>query len=105
VGQDEKQQLAMCPVSGGGCTALTKGDLPVWDSSESKIYFLRGGASVGHPLDLWSLDLKTHSEKQLAQVGPFLSLETFFDVSRSGQIVTTPFHEGRSELWLADMKR
>ena len=51
------------------------------------------------------VDVKTRAEKHLAAVGPFLPSETFFDVSRSGQIVTAPFREGRTELWLADLKR
>jgi hypothetical protein len=54
---------------------------------------------------LWSLDLKTRTEKKVASIGPFRSIDIHFDLSRSGQIITAPFREGRSELWLADIKR
>ena len=97
--------MVICPTSGASCTPLTKGMRPVWDASGSRIYFIRVGDSRSQPQDLWSLDLKTRTEKKVATVGPFRPIDIDFDVSRSGQIVTAPFREGRSELWLADIKR
>ncbi len=106
VGTQESGQMAVCPVSGSPCTTLTNGDQPAWDpSGGAKIYFMRARASREEPFDLLSLDLKTRSERQLAPIGPFLLVESFFDVSRSGQVVTAPFRQARSELWLADLKR
>ena len=104
-GQLENRQIAICPTSGASCTTLTKGMNPVWDRSGSTIYFIRMADSRSLPQDLWSIDLKTRTEKKLATVGPFRAIDIHFDVSRSGQIVTAPFREGRSELWLADIKR
>jgi Tol biopolymer transport system component/tRNA A-37 threonylcarbamoyl transferase component Bud32 len=105
VGQLENGQIAICPTSGASCTTLTKGMKPVWDASGSKIYFIRLGNSRSQPQDLWSLDLKTRTEKKVATVGPFRMIDIHFDLSRSGQIITAPFREGRSELWLAEIKR
>ncbi|MDQ6706870.1 MAG: protein kinase [Acidobacteriota bacterium] len=105
VGEQANGQMAICPASGASCTSLTKGTHPAWDASGANIYFIRVGASRLHAQDLWSLDLKTRAEKKIATVGPFRSIDIFFDLSRSGQIVTAPFREGRSELWLADIKQ
>jgi len=95
----------MCPTSGATCTPLTKGMHPVWDASGSRIYFIRPADSPTQPQDLWSLDLKTRTEKKVASIGPFRSIDIHFDLSRSGQIITAPFREGRAELWLAELKR
>lgn len=97
--------MAICPTSGAGCTSLTKGTHPAWDASGSRIYFIRLGYSRLQPQNLWSLDLKTRAEEKIASVGPFRAIDITFDLSRSGHIVTAPFREGRSELWLADIKR
>ena len=94
----------MCPAAGGKCTQVSTGGYPKWDADGSKIYFWRW-TSLKETGDLWRHDLKTHSEKQLGTLGPFYPVESFFDVSRAGQAISTPFHEGRTELWLADLKR
>jgi Tol biopolymer transport system component len=97
-------ELRICPAAGGACTGLGKGDLPVWDSTGSKVYFWRQrGDAPGR--SLWSMDLRSRVEKELAALGPFSQVEASFDLSRSGQVVSTPFHEGRTELWMADLKR
>jgi serine/threonine protein kinase len=96
--------LVTCPAAGGACTVIGKGRLPVWDRSGSKIYSMRSRPpSLG--LELWSLDLQTRAEQQLSPLGPFDPVEVFYDVSRAGQIVSAPFREGRTELWMADLKR
>jgi hypothetical protein len=51
------------------------------------------------------MGLTTRSVKQLATLGPFSPVEGFFDVSRASQVITAQFREGRTELWLADIKR
>jgi eukaryotic-like serine/threonine-protein kinase len=99
-----ERMLRICPVAGGTCAQLPGGGLPVWDPSGSTIYFWRQGVR-GAPIALWSADLKTRSEKLVAQLGPFSPAQIFFDVSGAGQVVTAPFHEGRTELWLADIKK
>ncbi|MBK5294998.1 MAG: PD40 domain-containing protein, partial [Acidobacteriia bacterium] len=104
LGEQEDGQIGVCPSSGASCTALTKGLSPVWDASGSRIYFIRLGLSPSQPQDVWSIDLKTRTEKKVASVGPF-HLDIHFDLSRSGKIITAPFREGRSELWLAEFKR
>ena len=105
LGQQENGLMAICPTSGTGCTPLTKGLYPAWDQSGSRVFFIRLGYSRSQPQDLWSIDLKTRIEQKVASVGPFKPIDISFDLSRSGQIVTAPFREGRSELWLADVKR
>ena len=105
VGEQENGLMAICPTSGAGCTSLTKGMYPVWDQSGSRVFFIRLGYSRSQTQDLWSIDLKTRIEQNVASVGPFKPIDISFDLSRSGQIVTAPFREGRSELWLADVKR
>ena len=77
----------------------------MWDPSGTKIYFMRVRASREQVFDLWSMDLKTRSEEQLASLGPFLLIQAFFDVSRSRQVITAVRRQSRSELWLADVKR
>lgn len=103
-GEQLNGQMAICPTSGASCTALTKGTHPAWDASGLKLYFIRLGHSRSQPQDLWLLEIATRSEKKIASVGPFRPIDITFDVSRSGQLVTAPFREGRSELWLADIK-
>ena len=105
VGEQVNGQMAICPISGSGCTSLTKGTHPVWDAAGLNIYFIRLGYSRSQPQDIWSLDVKTGAEKKIATVGPFRPIDIFFDLSRTGQIITAPFREGRSELWLADIKQ
>ena len=105
VGEQDNGQMAICPTSGGGCNSLTRGTHPAWDQSGSRVVFMRLGHSRSQPQDVWSLDLKTGAEQKVAAVGPFKPIDIFFDLSRSGRIVTAPFREGRSELWLADIKR
>jgi len=105
VGPLENRQIAICPVSGQACTTVTTGESPVWDPSGAKIYFMRVRASREQVFDLWSMDLKTHAEEQLASLGPFLLIQAFFDISRSRQVITAVRRQSRSELWLADVKR
>ena len=84
---------------------MGKGSLPVWDSTGSKVYFWRQRPEATGSYYLWSVDLQTRAEKELAALGSFPRVERFYDVSRSGQVVTAPFREGRTELWMADLKR
>jgi serine/threonine protein kinase len=96
--------MRICPALGGACTPLARGQLPVWGRDGSTIYFCRP-SSNRRTMDLWSLDVKTGRETQIAPLGPFVQVEVFFDVSRRGQVISTPFREGRTELWAAEMKR
>uniref|UniRef100_Q020S4 Serine/threonine protein kinase n=1 Tax=Solibacter usitatus (strain Ellin6076) TaxID=234267 RepID=Q020S4_SOLUE len=96
--------IRICPVAGGACTGVAKGSLPVWESTGAKIYFWRHRPETAGQY-LWSIDLKTREEKELAALGSFSQVESFYDISRSGQVITTPFREGRTELWMADLKR
>jgi Tol biopolymer transport system component len=99
-----RTELRICPAAGGACAGLGRGEWPVWDQTGSVVYFWRQAADATSP-HLWSIDLQTRSEKELATLGPFSQVEGSYDISRFGQVVTTPFREGRTELWMADMKR
>jgi hypothetical protein len=99
-----QSEMRICPASGGACASLGRGGFPVWDHDGATIYFWRLGATQ-KTADLWSMGLTTRSVKQLATLGPFSPVEGFFDVSRASQVITAQFREGRTELWLADIKR
>jgi Tol biopolymer transport system component len=101
---ENRTELRICPAAGGACAGLGRGDFPAWDHSGSLVYFWRQAADP-NSRRLWSIDLQTRAEKDVAALGPFTQVEAYFDVSRFGQVVTTPFREGRTELWMADLKR
>jgi serine/threonine protein kinase len=105
VGDQINGIMAICPISGAPCSSLTKGTHPAWDAGGKSIYFIRLADSRTQPQDLWSLDLRSGIEKKVASVGPFRPIDIQFDLSRKGQVITAPYREGRSELWLADIKQ
>jgi Tol biopolymer transport system component len=93
-------EIAVCPADGGDCDLVTKGVKPVWSGDGSRIFFL--DAYREQP-ELWSVKLSGEDRRKFAVLGPFRYVDIHFDVSPSDQIVYSPWHEGRYELWLAEL--
>jgi hypothetical protein len=67
------------------------------------IYFLRALSNAGEQ-EMWSRDLASGAEKKIGAIGPFRPIDVTFDVSVKDVIVSAPYHQGRSELWMADIR-
>jgi Tol biopolymer transport system component len=97
--------ICVCPVTEEKCTPLSKGPPPTptaWSADGSRIYFLRP-ARAPMMRELWSVNPDTRAEAKVTEVGPFTTLDAFFDVSAQGRVVSTALHESRHELWLAEL--
>jgi Tol biopolymer transport system component/predicted Ser/Thr protein kinase len=96
--------VAACPVDGGACRRLTAGQVPVWSSDGSRIYFLRDIAN-SELKELWSMTPDgANQRKVFDRMGPYRPIDVTFDVSRNGEIVWSGYIEGRHELWQAILR-
>ena len=103
LGSTPGDRIVVCPAASGACKMITRGNRPKWSGDGSRIYFLRATQSR-ELFEPWSASHDGSDEKKIARLGPF-SLETVhFDVSANGQVVWTPFRQGRQELWLAEIR-
>jgi Tol biopolymer transport system component len=103
LGSTEEDRIMVCPVAGGACKALTKGNRPKWSGDGSQIYFFRATQNPDG-FELWFANSDGLQEKKIAQLGPFSVAEVHFDISTRGQVAWMPFTEGRQELWLAEIR-
>ena len=94
--------IHICNPITGDCKPLTKGSEPVWSGDDSRIFFFRAGQSRDTP-ELWSIATRGGDERRIGPLGPFRVIDVYFDLSARGQIVWAPFHQGRQELWLAEL--
>lgn len=90
------------PTEENRCEILTKGTKPAFSRDESRIFFLRGRS--GRVAELWTMDFRSHKERLLRQLGPFPPGAEMIDVVDGDRIVWPSYHEGRQELWLAELK-
>jgi Tol biopolymer transport system component len=84
------------------CREVSVGLAPKWSADGLRIYYLRPATRLGW-FDMWSASEDGSGEQRITTLGPFRADEVHFDVSRDGRIVWAPSHEGRKELWLADL--
>jgi Tol biopolymer transport system component len=103
LGSTHDDRVAICPASGGECALVTRGHHARWSADNTRIYFLRSRGNSGW-FELWSASRDGSGEKSIALLGPFRSFLVHFDVSKRGHIVWAPFHEGRQELWLTELR-
>jgi Tol biopolymer transport system component len=103
LGSTKDDRILACPVAGGACKVLTRGNRLRWSGDGSRIFFFRTTRSA-NSFELWSAAGDGSDEKKIAQLGPFRPTEVHFDVSSRGEIVWVRFEEGRQELWLAEIR-
>jgi hypothetical protein len=82
---------------------VTRGEAAKWSPRDGRLYFTRpAAAGAGH--DLWSIAPDGTRETRLTHLGNFRSIDLFFDVSRTNQIVWAPLRAGEHQLWTAQVK-
>ena len=96
--------VGVCSVDGSGCRIVTRGQYPVaWSPDDTRLYFLRA-AATGSTQEVWSVSLDGGDERKERDIGSHRTIDRFFDVSITGEIVFAPVTEGRRELWTARLR-
>jgi serine/threonine protein kinase len=96
--------VGICSVDGSGCRTVARGQYPVaWSPDDTRLYFLRAAATGGNQ-EVWSATLDGQDERKERDIGSHRSIDRFFDVSITGEIVFAPITEGRRELWTARLR-
>ena len=90
-----------CRVADAACRAIVDGNLPAWSADEQRVFVVRPSTNAGAPQEVWSAKADGTDEQLVASLGRFRQIDRYFDVSRSGQLVWSPFIEGRHEVWTA----
>jgi hypothetical protein len=83
---------------------VATGAAPVWSGDGRRIFVLRPANDSSAPQELWSADTDGSDERMVASLGVFRSIDRFFDLSKKGVLVWTPFVAGRYQLWTATVK-
>jgi Tol biopolymer transport system component len=96
-------RIAVCDSAGNDCREVTTGLTPKWSADGRRIYYLRPAEQPGW-FDLWCASRDGGGERRITSLGPFRADEIHFDVSRDGWILWAPVHEGKRELWVADLQ-
>jgi serine/threonine protein kinase len=94
--------IVICRVADETCRVLTRGTAAKSSPQGDKVYFTRPAATASY--DLWSIAIDGADERKVAELGGFRSIDVFFDVSRTGQIVWARFAEGQPQLWTAAVR-
>jgi Tol biopolymer transport system component len=93
--------ILVCPMDGGNCRKLAgSGFGPIWSGDELTIYFARWTARDG--MEIWSVSANGEGEKRIVELKAVDPLATFFDVSRTGEVVYVQLKPGKHELWMMD---
>jgi Tol biopolymer transport system component len=95
--------VVACDSTSGSCHTVTSGHGAVPSPDGRSLYFLR--PSTGGMRELWTTDVQGRDERSLGQIGPFRLPDVVFDVSREHLIVWPAFHEGKPEIWMANIRR
>ena len=94
-------EISICSVETGNCRQLSKdARCPRWSADGSRVFFLRNGKAPNEN-ELWSISVTGEDEKQIGSL-QMHEISSYYDVSRSGEIVYVRFNPGRQELWLSD---
>jgi len=91
-----------CRVADSACRAIADGNLPAWSGDEQRVFVIRP-ANAAAPQEVWSVNMDGSDERLVASLGRFRQIDRFFDVSKDGRLVWSPFIEGRHEVWTASI--
>jgi eukaryotic-like serine/threonine-protein kinase len=92
----------MCRVADGACRAVASGTAPVWSADERRVFVMRP-ADPAAVQEVWSVQTDGTGEQLVATLGRFRQIDRFFDLSKDGRLVWSPFIEGRHEVWTASL--
>jgi hypothetical protein len=92
-----------CRVADFTCRPIADGNFPVWSGDEQRVFVVRPSMNMAAPQDVWSVKADGTDEQHVASLGRFRQIDRFFDVSKGGQLVWSPFIEGRHEVWTASL--
>jgi eukaryotic-like serine/threonine-protein kinase len=93
----------MCRVADFACRPIADGNFPVWSADEQRVFVLRPSMNIAAPQEVWSVKVDGTDEQLVASLGRFRQIDRFFDVSKGGQLIWSPFIEGRHEVWTASL--
>ena len=94
--------VAVCTVADGRCRQVTTGRMPRWSAHDGRLYFVRNGS--GGVQDLWTITADGADERRVFTLGTFRQIDTFFDVSKTGQVAWAPFQQGDRQVWTAAVR-
>lgn len=98
-GAGNENWVTVCLVADASCRRLTAGRMPRWSTADGRLYFMRPSGS--DTWDLWTIATDGTDERRLFNLGAFRAIDTFFDVSKRGDVVWAPFHAGERQVWSA----
>ena len=64
---------------------------------------VRPATTAAVPQEVWSVKMDGTDEQLVASLGRFRQIDRFFDLSKDGRLVWSPFIEGRHEVWTASI--
>jgi Tol biopolymer transport system component/tRNA A-37 threonylcarbamoyl transferase component Bud32 len=92
-----------CRAADSACRPIADGSFPVWSADGQRVFVLRPSTNSAVPQEVWSVKMDGTDEQLVASLGRFRQIDRFFDVSKDGQLVWSPFIEGRHEVWTASI--
>jgi len=75
-------------------------DSPRWSSDDSRISFDRSKSTNSR--EVWAVSPEGKDERRIIERGQVDPIATFYDISRTGQVVYVQFKQGQQELWMTD---
>ena len=93
--------VVVCTVDTSDCRNVTRGIFPDWSGDGSRILFMSATIDSAGKRELWSTDLEGREPRLVRSIGPFRSIDLFFDVSPDDSIVWGEFRPGLREVWTA----
>ncbi len=103
VGWRHDGKVWTCRVADSACRPITAGTLPVWSGNEQRVFVVRPATTAAVPQEVWSVKMDGTDEQLVASLGRFRQIDRFFDLSKDGRLVWSPFIEGRHEVWTASI--
>jgi serine/threonine protein kinase len=101
LGERHDGNVWVCAVATGDCRAIGRGRNPIWSADERRVFVLRPLRDPSAPQEVWSMNMDGTDERLVATLGRFRGIDRFFDLSKDGRLVWSPFMEGRHEVWTA----
>jgi Tol biopolymer transport system component/DNA-binding winged helix-turn-helix (wHTH) protein len=94
--------VVACRSDSGACRIVTSGHAPVPSPDGRALYFMRPG-KLGMQ-ELWVTEIARADERYLGEIGPFRLPDLFIDVSSQNLLASSAFHEGKPEIWMAEVR-
>jgi hypothetical protein len=104
VGHRPDGTIAICPADGSDCRVVVDGMLPVWSADGTEILYVPRRFTEDGRRELWSVRTDGRTPRLLRAIGPFGVIDTFFDVSVTGEITWAEYLEGDREIWSAQVR-